>query len=619
MKYRRYIKIMLFFILYLFLLEESVFSLNSIAVSPFKNNEEISIILTKEISQFKNLEVVTQEEVQNKIKIVKIQKDDLIEPLRILDLGRILNVNIIVFGAYNEIGDNIKISTQVLDVYSKEIKHIYQITGAKSEIKNIIHRMGYLLFNPENYNRPEKEYIKLKKEQNIDSKIIVKNDSFVPDSTIETVPVNEITFKNFITFRTNFVPFFWLDNNFEVIGTLLEKNGQNIVIFNANIGEVNIIQGTFSPYYIKSISMSPDKKKIAFESNGDIYVLNLDGSNRRKVDFGFYPSWSPDSRKIAYIKGTPTRVYYTSVEEIREPTELEKGSTTAWFPGGKEIVINYNFNENPPYLTLVIIDSKVTHELKGEDAMDYYFLLASNNFSGPHIPMFVKRNWIIRKASNTQLEIFDFNNRNKEIIKFKGKIFEVKALNIAWSKDGKKIIYMDDSQKNMVTVAEFGFKEKVYLKLNVGARDGLERGNQLDVVNIETRESPKTGEIYRYEEKIVGNVSIGRVYPRISIAYIPANEIDLNSNTVVKYVLSNGAEIEGSILSYENDIISFLNDSTTKASVLFESANKLFDAGEFKKCNELLKKIIDIYPETQYYKNAKDMMKILPNKRIEDE
>ncbi|MGQ9702949.1 MAG: TolB family protein [bacterium] len=64
-------------------------------------------------------------------------------------------------------------------------------------------------------------------------------------------------------------------------------------------------------------SFSPDGKKIAFEMRktpGDdyaIFVINVDGSNLKKLDVGRYPSWSPDGTKIAYVKYS----YYGKYED----------------------------------------------------------------------------------------------------------------------------------------------------------------------------------------------------------------------------------------------------------------------------------------------------------------
>jgi TolB protein len=60
---------------------------------------------------------------------------------------------------------------------------------------------------------------------------------------------------------------------------------------------------------------SPDGRKIAFRStrsgNRDIYVMNADGSGKRNLTrnaaWDSRPSWSPDGRKIAFVSNRDGR------------------------------------------------------------------------------------------------------------------------------------------------------------------------------------------------------------------------------------------------------------------------------------------------------------------------
>ena len=65
---------------------------------------------------------------------------------------------------------------------------------------------------------------------------------------------------------------------------------------------------------------SPDGKRIAFDSqrsgNGDIYVMDVDGSNIVRLtsdsDVEEWPAWSPDGRSIVYQRKTTTTPSATS-------------------------------------------------------------------------------------------------------------------------------------------------------------------------------------------------------------------------------------------------------------------------------------------------------------------
>jgi Tol biopolymer transport system component len=45
---------------------------------------------------------------------------------------------------------------------------------------------------------------------------------------------------------------------------------------------------------------SPDGKMIAWSSNVRIMVMNIDGIDKKVLDYGQYPSWSPGSDYIIY-------------------------------------------------------------------------------------------------------------------------------------------------------------------------------------------------------------------------------------------------------------------------------------------------------------------------------
>jgi Tol biopolymer transport system component len=100
---------------------------------------------------------------------------------------------------------------------------------------------------------------------------------------------------------------------------------------------------------------SPDGTKIAFvlgdpqhlpayAGDGDIYVMNADGTGMRQLTSGerdAHPSWSPDGTKIAFVRDQGHALYVmnadgTSVHEIYRPSICFVESPQ-WSPDGTEI------------------------------------------------------------------------------------------------------------------------------------------------------------------------------------------------------------------------------------------------------------------------------------------
>jgi Tol biopolymer transport system component len=96
------------------------------------------------------------------------------------------------------------------------------------------------------------------------------------------------------------------------------------------------------------IDWSPDGSRLAYVSNGRIYIVNRDGSGRRQLRTATIgpdssPSWSPDGRRIAFAT-RPKAHDLASVFVIRSDgghrVLLTRGaSEPAWSPDGTSIAI----------------------------------------------------------------------------------------------------------------------------------------------------------------------------------------------------------------------------------------------------------------------------------------
>lgn len=98
---------------------------------------------------------------------------------------------------------------------------------------------------------------------------------------------------------------------------------------------MNDKRGNHSP------SWSPDCRKIAYERDGEVYVVEADGSGQSRLCEGSSPAWSPDGERISFTKGGA--LYVTDADGSDQRMLVQKSSNCSdpdWSPDGARIVFS---------------------------------------------------------------------------------------------------------------------------------------------------------------------------------------------------------------------------------------------------------------------------------------
>lgn len=80
------------------------------------------------------------------------------------------------------------------------------------------------------------------------------------------------------------------------------SDGKSIV---TNYGIIDVDKKTERDMRLDEFALSPDGKRIAYVYNQGLYVINVDGTQNKKIldSYSRKPSWSPDGNKIVFSDG----------------------------------------------------------------------------------------------------------------------------------------------------------------------------------------------------------------------------------------------------------------------------------------------------------------------------
>jgi uncharacterized repeat protein (TIGR01451 family) len=125
-------------------------------------------------------------------------------------------------------------------------------------------------------------------------------------------------------------------------GTHLAFMGIGNSIYLAQADGADVIKLISNSPLVKSLDWSPDGQKFAFERDGVIYLMDIDGSNTGRLtgdaaNPSYLPKWSPDGSKILFER---FRASYIINADGTEETKLFNHSTreASWSPDGTKLV-----------------------------------------------------------------------------------------------------------------------------------------------------------------------------------------------------------------------------------------------------------------------------------------
>jgi serine/threonine-protein kinase len=228
----------------------------------------------------------------------------------------------------------------------------------------------------------------------------------------------------------------WSRDSQSIVFTVLDRTA---AIYSMNPDGTQPTRLTVDARYYESPALSPDGRQIALYAEGDIAIMNSDGSGLRPLNTsgGIQPAWSPDGKRLVYsgLSGDGNYRPLTVINTDGTGQLLVGGTETntfdqwpSWSPDGKQIVF-YSMRQEHSQIFVVNADGTNLRSLTPPSGSDEWPCWSPD---GKQIA-FMNRDY----NAATGLWLMNADGSNRRVLL--ARPFPI--THISWSADGKTIYY----------------------------------------------------------------------------------------------------------------------------------------------------------------------------------